>query len=72
VRHPNYLAVIIELLLIPLIHGAYLTAIGFSIGNALLLTVRIRTEEAALGPEYARRFARLPRFIPNHASSAPE
>jgi methyltransferase len=49
VRHPNYLAVAIELAALPLIHGAYLTAIAFSAMNAALLRVRIRTEQAALG-----------------------
>jgi methyltransferase len=49
VRHPNYLAVAIELATLPLIHGAYLTAIAFSAMNAALLRVRIRTEQAALG-----------------------
>ena len=33
----------------PLVHSAWLTAIVFSIANALVLTVRIRTENAALG-----------------------
>jgi methyltransferase len=49
VRHPNYLAVAIEVATLPLVHGAYLTAIAFSAMNAALLRVRIRTEEAALG-----------------------
>lgn len=64
VRHPNYLAVTLEIAAIPLIHGAYVTAIVFSLANALLLSVRVRAEEAALGSGYARAFARRPRFIP--------
>jgi methyltransferase len=64
VRHPNYVAVILEMVCIPLVHGAYLTAIVFTVGNALLLLVRIRAEEAALGAEYERAFAHHPRFIP--------
>jgi methyltransferase len=63
-RHPNYVAVVLELAAVPLIHGAWVTAVVFSLGNALLLWVRIRAEEAALGAEYARAFARKPRFIP--------
>jgi methyltransferase len=47
-RHPNYLAVIVEGIAIPLVHSAWLTAIGFSTLNALLLAVRIRCEEQAL------------------------
>jgi methyltransferase len=64
VRHPNYVAVAVEMLCVPLLHGAWLLAIVFSLGNAALLRVRIRSEEAALGPSYARAFAGTPRFIP--------
>ncbi len=48
VRHPNYVAVIAEFLALPLLHGAWLTAVVFSLANALLLRTRIATEEAAL------------------------
>jgi methyltransferase len=64
VRHPNYVAVILEVLLLPLVHGAWLTALVFSVGNAVLLRVRIRAEEEALGPSYADAFAGRRRFIP--------
>jgi methyltransferase len=64
VRHPNYVAVVLELLCVPLIHGAFFTALVFSLGNALLLMVRIRAEEAALGHGYADAFAATPRFFP--------
>jgi methyltransferase len=64
VRHPNYVAVILELAALPLVHGAYLTAIVFSVANALLLRVRIRVEEQALGARYARAFGAQPRFLP--------
>ena len=47
-RHPNYLAVVIEIAALPLVHGAWATAVVFSIANAALLTVRIRAESAAL------------------------
>jgi methyltransferase len=63
-RHPNYAAVILEMAAVPLIHGAFWTAAAFSLGNAVLLSVRVRAEEAALGPAYAEAFARRPRFIP--------
>ena len=52
-RHPNYLAVIVEIACVPLIRGCWMTAVVFSIGNAVLLRVRIRAEEAAMGPRYA-------------------
>lgn len=47
-RHPNWLGVFLEIAAIPLIHGAYLTAITFSLANAVLMSKRIQTEEKAL------------------------
>jgi methyltransferase len=47
-RHPNYVAVIVEGVALPLVHTAWLTAIVFSVLNAGLLTVRIRAENNAL------------------------
>lgn len=64
IRHPNYLAVIIEVACVPLIRGCWLTAAIFSVGNAVLLAARISTEEAAMGPRYALVFATRPRLLP--------
>jgi methyltransferase len=47
--HPNYVAVAIEGVALPLVHGAWVVAAVFTIANAALLTVRIRVEDAALG-----------------------
>lgn len=47
-RHPNYVAVVAEGIALPLIHSAWLTALLFFVANALVLTVRIRVENAAL------------------------
>ena len=47
-RHPNYVAVVVEGVALPLVHTAWLTAIVFSVLNAGLLTVRIRAENNAL------------------------
>ena len=47
-RHPNYLAVAVEMAALPLLHGAWLTAAVFSAADAAVLTVRIRAEESAL------------------------
>jgi methyltransferase len=46
--HPNYLAVVVEGLALPLVHTAWLTALIFSALNAALLRVRIRSESRAL------------------------
>lgn len=64
-RHPNYVAVAVEMLCVPLAHGAFLCAILFSLLNALLLRVRIRVEEEALGASWRREFSSVPRFIPH-------
>ncbi len=48
-RHPNYLAVALEGLALPLVHTAWLTAVVFTLLNAALLAVRIRCEDFALG-----------------------
>lgn len=65
VRHPNYVAVVLEMLFLPLAGGAFVCAALFSALNALVLRVRIRDEERALGDEYQRAFAQVPRFIPH-------
>lgn len=52
-RHPNYVAVVAEGIALPLVHGAWLTAVVFTLLNAWLLTVRIRCENRALAPALA-------------------
>jgi methyltransferase len=47
-RHPNYVAVVMELLAAPLIFGAWRTAVVVSALNAIALWIRIRCEERAL------------------------
>ena len=46
--HPNYVAVVVEGLALPLVHAAWVTAVVFTVLNAVLLSVRIRVENAAL------------------------
>ena len=46
--HPNYVAVIAEGIALPLVHSAWMTALVFSVLNAVLLRTRIHTENAAL------------------------
>ncbi len=54
-RHPNYAVVCAEIAVVPLMFGAYGVALVFSLLNALLLTHRIRVEEAALGREKSKK-----------------
>jgi methyltransferase len=63
-KHPNYLAVCLEMAVVPLMLGAYVTAVVFSLGNAVLLWVRIRVEERALGPKWEQAFEGKRRLFP--------
>lgn len=47
-RHPNYVVVAAEILVLPLAFGAWQIALGFSAANGALLAWRIRVEDAAL------------------------
>jgi len=47
-RHPKYLAVIVEGATLPLVHSAWLTALVFTVANLALVRVRIRVEQPAL------------------------
>jgi methyltransferase len=47
-RHPNYVAVVVEGVALPLVHAAWVTAAVFTVLNAGLLAVRIRVEDRAL------------------------
>ncbi len=71
-RHPNYLAVIVEIAVLPLLHSAWVTAIVFSVANAALLRVRIAAEERALteASGYERAFAGKPRLIPSGSEAS--
>ena len=66
IRHPNYVALGLEFLGLPLIGGAYASAIGLGLANALLLRRRIIEEDALLMaiPAYRQRMADKPRFLP--------
>jgi methyltransferase len=47
-RHPNYVAVVVEGMALPLVHTAWITALVFTVLNALLLRARIKVENEAL------------------------
>ena len=47
-RHPNYLAVTLEIPVLPLAFGAWQIALVFGLANLALLAHRIRVEERAL------------------------
>lgn len=47
-KHPNYVIVIAEIALIPLIFHLYITAVVFSLLNAVMLYIRIKEENRVL------------------------
>ena len=49
VNHPNYLVVVGEIAVLPLVFGLWQIALLFSLLNAAVLAVRIRAENRALG-----------------------
>ncbi|HVS93010.1 MAG TPA: isoprenylcysteine carboxylmethyltransferase family protein [Mucilaginibacter sp.] len=49
IKHPNYVDVVGEIAIIPLVFHLYYTAIIFSILNVFMLTVRIRVENKVWG-----------------------
>lgn len=66
VRHPNYLAVALEFVALPLAGGATWSALGLSLLNALVLADRIREEERLLSavPGYEEAFRGRSRLLP--------
>lgn len=70
VRHPNYDGLVLEMLGLPLAFGAWLSAVYAVLGNAVFVTLRIRTEERALeaASGYAEAMAGVPRFLPGRRS----
>ncbi|MBO0828041.1 MAG: hypothetical protein J2P24_09690 [Streptosporangiales bacterium] len=47
-RHPNYVAVVVELVALPLVHTAWVTAVVVTLLDVPLIAVRVRTENRAL------------------------
>jgi methyltransferase len=66
VRHPNYTGVILEMISLPLIHTAWITAIVTSLAYSIALSMRLRAEESVLmaNPEYRAAMGHKPRFLP--------
>jgi methyltransferase len=66
VRHPNYAAVFLEVLSLPLVHTAWITALLGSAAYAVIISERIALEENVLfaNPDYRAAMAGKPRFLP--------
>jgi methyltransferase len=65
-RHPNYVIVTLEFVIIPLLFQAYLTFIVFSLLNIWMLSIRIPEEEKALKKltTYSQSLGQARRFFP--------
>ena len=66
VRHPNYAAVFVEMIALPLVHTAWVTALVAASVHAVILKGRIAVEENALlaDPAYRAAMGERPRFVP--------
>lgn len=66
VRHPNYVAVVMEIFSLPMIHTAWITAIAGTLGDLEILRRRIKVEDGFLmsNPDYRLAMGDKPRFIP--------
>ena len=66
IRHPNYLGVFVELIALPLVHTAWITAALAAAGNVFVLRNRLLVEERLLNgvPAYRATMAGKPRFFP--------
>nr|WP_239094127.1 isoprenylcysteine carboxylmethyltransferase family protein [Bacillus sp. B15-48] len=67
IKHPNYLVVTLEIIIIPLMFNAWITAAIFSFLNICILSVRIPAEERALEKwtSYQSVFQGNRRFLPH-------
>ena len=66
VRHPNYVGVVLEVISLPLIYSAWMTAIAAALGYCYALSRRVPAEEKVLmaNPEYRAAMGNKPRFLP--------
>jgi methyltransferase len=66
VRHPNYVAVVVEIFSLPMIHTAWITAIVGTLGDLEILRRRIKVEDGFLmsNPAYRLAMGKKPKFFP--------
>ena len=71
IRHPNYLAVLIEFAALPAAFGAWRTGLVLNLLHAPLIAHRIRAEERLLGEieGYASAMGSKGRFLPRRAGA---
>lgn len=66
VRHPNYVAVFVELIALPLIYTAWISALVAAVGNGWVLHSRLAVEDRMLLSDagYRAAMGSKPRFLP--------
>jgi methyltransferase len=66
IRHPNYLAVFVELIALPLIYAAWITALCAAVCHLWVLYERLAVEDPVLlaNPAYRAAMSGKPRFLP--------
>lgn len=66
IRHPNYVAVVIEIFAIPMIHTAWITALAGTLANLEILRRRLGVEDGVLMADdsYRELMGAKPRFLP--------
>lgn len=66
VRHPNYVAVVMEIFSLPMMHTAWITALAGTIADLEILRRRIKVEDGFLmsNPAYRLAMGGKPRFLP--------
>jgi methyltransferase len=66
VRHPNYTAVFVELLALPLVHAAWITALVGSVAHLFVLRARVASEDRVLlaSPDYVAHMGWKPPTSP--------
>ena len=67
VRHPNYAAVFVEMIALPLIHTAWIIALAGAVAHVIVLSLRLSVEDPVLlaNPDYAATMGSKPRFFPS-------
>jgi methyltransferase len=66
VRHPNYSAVFVEMIALPLIHSAWMIAVLGALAHVVVLRNRVTLEESVMlrNPAWRAAFEHRPRFLP--------
>lgn len=66
IRHPNYVAVFLEVVSLPLLHTAWRTALVAGVVTVFVVSRRLAVEEAVLlqNPAYREAMGAKPRFLP--------